>query len=58
MALLDIIGHPSDSGELTFARGNAGIVEDIVAIGQDVAEIPAVTGGGGGGLSTYGYGSA
>lgn len=56
MPLDDIIGHPQGLMEYSTARGNTGVLVDIVSKGLDISEIPAVTGGGG--LTSYGSGSS
>jgi len=52
---IDDIVAVRDAGELVFARGNGGTVSDIANSSQVMEEIPAVTGGG---LTSFGYGSA
>lgn len=54
MPIDDIVSR-ADTGELQFARGNTGVISDIVASDNVMLEIPAVTGGG---LTSYGFGSA
>jgi hypothetical protein len=48
MALTDISAPNGDSNVLEFARGDIGTVVDISAQGENVEEIPIVTGGSGG----------
>ena len=55
MPIDDIVSNIMDSGEFYFSRGDVGSVTDILAPNQDMFEIPAVTGGG---LTSYGFGSA
>jgi hypothetical protein len=55
MPIDDIVSNIMDSGELYFSRGDIGTVTEIMTPAQVMLEIPAVSGGG---LTSYGFGSA
>lgn len=50
MALIEILTADGEPMELSFNRGNAGVLVDVVAQGKNEIKIPAVSGSGGGNI--------
>ena len=46
MALTSILAPAGDTAVFVFARGNGGVLSDIVAKGQGGMRLPEITGGG------------
>jgi hypothetical protein len=53
MAVDEIITANGQEMEMSFSRGNVGVLLDAVFKALNVFEIPAVVGGGGGGEHSY-----